>query len=65
MAIAPRKVEFVPTAMSRGTGWYVKAILPNAPPLQLGGFKTEDEAIEWVTLKSKAWLKEYQDGKYA
>ena len=46
-------------------GWYVRAILPNAPPLYLGGFKTEDEAIDWIARKSKAWLKEYDGGRYA
>jgi hypothetical protein len=65
MATAPRKVEFVPTEMKVGRGWYVKAVLPNAPPLHLGGFKTESEAMEWVARKSKKWLNEYLDGKYA
>ena len=51
--------------MKSGSGWYVHVVLPSMPPLQLGGFKTESEAIEWVTRKSKAWLKDYQNGKYA
>ena len=38
--------------------------LPN-PPAQLGGFKTEDEAREWIKRKSIAWLKEFEGGKYA
>jgi hypothetical protein len=30
------------------------------PPIQLGGFKTEEEAAEWVRRKSKGWLEEHR-----
>ncbi|MGA2793063.1 MAG: hypothetical protein ABSE69_05945 [Roseiarcus sp.] len=51
--------------MRSASGWYVQVILPKLPPLQLGGFKTEEEAKEWVLRKSKGWLKEYEGGRYA
>jgi hypothetical protein len=58
-------VEFRPTEMRSGSGWFVLVILPKVPPLQLGGFKTEEEAKDWVLRKSKGWLKEYEGGRYA
>jgi hypothetical protein len=36
--------------------WYVQVVIPGIPPIQLGGFKTQDEAKEWVRLKSQMWL---------
>jgi hypothetical protein len=33
--------------------------------VQLGGFKTENEAQEWIKRKSIPWLKEFEGGKYA
>jgi hypothetical protein len=53
------KVEF------RRLFWYVQVVLHDVPPLQLGGFKTEEEAQDWITRKSDAWLKAYANGRYA
>jgi hypothetical protein len=41
-------VEFWPTKMQSYDGSYVQVIIPGIPPIQLGGFKTEDEAKRWV-----------------
>jgi hypothetical protein len=58
-----QKIEFRPTKMQSYDGWYVQLLIPGLPPLQLGGFKTEAEAAEWVRHKSKAWLEERR-GQY-
>ena len=50
------KIEFRPTELKDHSGWYVQAVFHNAPPLQLGGFKTEDEAKDWVKHNSAHWL---------
>jgi hypothetical protein len=57
------KVEFRPTKMQSYDGWYVQVVIPGIPPIQLGGFKTEDEAKEWVRWKSQMWLDEHR-GQY-
>jgi hypothetical protein len=59
------KIEFRPTEMKSGRGWYVHVVYPDRPPLQLGGFRTEEEAKKWVVDKSAAWLKEHAEGRYA
>jgi hypothetical protein len=65
MAHSQPKVIFAPVEMKIGKGWYVLAAPPKGTPAQLGGFKTEDEAREWIKRKSIAWLKEFEGGKYA
>ncbi len=50
------KVEFEPVVAKTG-GWCVRALLPNGKELNLGGFNSEPEAIEWIARKSLAWLK--------
>jgi hypothetical protein len=59
------KVEFRPTEMKSHLFWYVQVVFHDVPPLQLGGFKTEEEAQDWITRKSDAWLKAYANGRYA
>jgi hypothetical protein len=54
------EVVFTPTKMQSFDGWYVQAMVPGVPPIQLGGFKTEEEAAEWVRRKSKGWLEQHQ-----
>ena len=39
-----------------GEGWYVRATLPNQAPIQIDGFKSEDEAARWIRKESLAWL---------
>jgi hypothetical protein len=65
MAHFKSKVGFEAVPMKVGSGWYVRVTPPMGTQSQLGGFKTEDEANIWITDKSAAWLKEYENGKYA
>ena len=51
--------------MKIGKGWCVRAKPPKGTPALLGGFKTEEEAREWIKRKSPAWLKEFEGGRYA
>jgi hypothetical protein len=51
-----RKIEFRPTEFRDQSGWYVQVVYPAAPPFQLGGFKTEEEAKDWVRDNSTQWL---------
>jgi len=60
-----RKVEFEAVEMMIGRGWYVLVKLPQGPQPQLGGFNSQAEAQDWIARKSAAWLKDYQNGKYA
>jgi hypothetical protein len=53
------KIEFRPTEMKSGHGWYVQVVYSDRPPLQLGGFNTEEEAKEWVTKEAAGWLKDH------
>jgi hypothetical protein len=64
MAPPTPKIEFRRTEMRSGRGWYVQVVYSDRPPLQLGGFKTEEEAKEWVSGKSAAWLKEHAEDRY-
>jgi hypothetical protein len=57
------KVEFRPIKMQRYDGWYVQVVISGMPPIQLGGFKTEEEAKGWVQWNSKMWLDEHR-GQY-
>jgi len=49
--------------MKVGNGWYVLATLLRGRPIQLGGFKTEDEARKWIEAKSAVWLKDHESGR--
>ena len=50
------KIEFRPTELKDHSGWYIQVVFHDVPPLQLGGFKTEDEAKDWVRYSSAQWL---------
>jgi hypothetical protein len=50
------KIEFRPTEFRDQSGWYVQVVFQVAPPFQLGGFKTEEEAKDWVRHSSAQWL---------
>jgi hypothetical protein len=58
------KPEFRPTAFKDRAGRYVQVVFYGAPPLQLGGFKTENEAKDWVKHNSAHWLDTHsRDGR--
>jgi hypothetical protein len=54
-----------PAPMKIGSGWCVQVTLPSGINPKLGGFKTEEEAREWIARKSAEWLKQYEGGRYA
>jgi hypothetical protein len=65
MATVKPQVEFEPAPMKIGSGWCVQVTLPYGINPKLGGFKTEEEAREWIARKSAEWLKGYEGGRYA
>jgi hypothetical protein len=63
--LKPKKIEFLPTELKDNSGWYVQVVYHVAPPLQLGGFKTEEEAKDWVRHNSAQWLAaRWGDGRF-
>jgi len=50
------KTEFRPTEFKDRSGWYVQVVYFDAPPFQLGGFRTEGEAQDWIRNSSAQWL---------
>jgi hypothetical protein len=59
------KIEFLPPELKDRSGWYVQVVYRVAPPFQLGGFKTEEEAKDWVRHSSAQWLAAQRgDGRY-
>lgn len=52
--------KFEPYEMKISKGWCVLATLPQGTPIQLGGFRTEAEALEWIALSAADWLEDHQ-----
>jgi hypothetical protein len=66
MVKAKPKAEFEAVEMTIAAGWFVRVMLPiGQQQPQLGGFKSEAEAKEWIERDSAEWLKGYESGKYA
>jgi hypothetical protein len=65
MATIKRSFEFKPAPMSNGLGWFVQVTISHGPGPKLGGFKTEEDAREWIARESALWLKEYEGGRHA
>jgi hypothetical protein len=59
------KVEFEAIELKAKPGWYVLVTLPHGNQPELGNFNTEIEAREWIKRRSPAWLKKYEQGRYA
>ncbi|MFZ1962133.1 MAG: hypothetical protein WAU78_01455 [Roseiarcus sp.] len=57
------KMEFEPVELTVGQGWCVRITLPQGKQPQLGNFRTEVEAHEWIKRRSLAWLKKYERGR--
>jgi len=52
--------------MKSRSGWYVRVTLPSGVRHHLSGFKTEQERPGCGLRSNRAaWLKEYENGKYA
>jgi hypothetical protein len=65
MATAKPKVQFEPVPIRGASGRYVLIKLPNGQQPQLGNFRTETEAREWIEHESAAWLRKFEGGRYA
>jgi hypothetical protein len=65
MANIKAKVGFEVVEFQAGSGWYVRATLPHGKELQLGHFKTDIDAREWVKRRSSVWLKKLGKAKGA
>ena len=60
MATINSKVAFEPIELKVGQGWCVRVMLPQRKQPQLGNFRTEVEAQEWIKRRSLAWLRKYE-----
>jgi hypothetical protein len=50
---------FEAVELKDGSGWYVRLTRPAMLPQQIGDFKTEAEAREWIGAESAKWLERY------
>jgi hypothetical protein len=63
MADPARDATFEAVEMKDGSGWYVRLTRPAMLPQQIGDFKTEAEAREWIGAESAKWLERYGASK--
>jgi hypothetical protein len=59
MAKLPSMPKLIPRAFMDGSGWFIQASWDDGSraPEQIGGFGSNSEALEWITLKSAAYFK--------
>jgi hypothetical protein len=60
MAHFRSKPTLIPREYKDGSGWYVEATWEDRPPEQIGGFQSDSEAHDWISLKSTAYFKARQ-----
>ena len=65
MADPARDATFEAVQMKDGSGWYVRLTRPAMLPQQIGDFKTEAEARQWIADESAKWLERYGVSKPA
>lgn len=65
MADPDRDAIFEAVEMKDGSGWYVRLTRPAMLPQQIGSFKTDAEAREWISAESAKWLERYGVSKPA
>jgi hypothetical protein len=65
MADPARDATFEAVEMKDGSGWYVRLTRAAMLPQQIGDFKTEAEAREWIAAESAKWLERYGVSKPA
>ena len=65
MADSARDATFEAVEMKDGSGWYVRLTRPAMLPQQIGDFKTEAEARQWIADESAKWLERYGVSKPA
>jgi hypothetical protein len=54
---APPTRKMTPREYKDGSGWYIEAIGEDGIPEHIGGFKSESETHDWISLKSTAYFK--------
>ena len=52
----PHKARFRPIHLKDGSAWYVLYTPDKGPTEHIEGFYTEEDAVEWIELKSASWL---------
>ena len=57
MADFHSKPTLIPREYKDGSGWYVEATWGDRPSEQIGGFQSDSEAHDWISLKSTAYFK--------
>jgi hypothetical protein len=54
---APPTRKMTPREYKDGSGWYIEAIGEDGIPEHIGGFSSESETHDWISLKSTAYFK--------
>jgi hypothetical protein len=59
MANFDSKPKLVPREYKDGSGWYILATWEDGSqvPEQIGGFHSDSEAYDWISLKSESYFK--------
>jgi hypothetical protein len=57
MAMSVKKPEMRPRELKDASGWYVLVQWGNRPSEQVGAFRSEDEAQQWIDQNSGEWLR--------
>jgi hypothetical protein len=65
MADPDRDATFEAVELKDRSGWCVRLTRAAMLPQQIGDFKTEAEAREWIRAKSREWLERYGVSKPA
>jgi hypothetical protein len=60
MADLHPKPTLIPREYKDGSGWYIEATWEDRAPEQIGGFQSDSEAYDWISLKSTAYFKARQ-----
>lgn len=61
-----KKPEMRPRELKDGSGWYVLVQWRDRPSQQVGGFRSEEEAQQWIIENSAEWLRvRFEDTPFA
>lgn len=63
MADPASEASFEAVERKDGSGWYVRLTRRAMLPQQIGDFKTEAEAREWIGAEAAKWLERFGAGK--
>jgi hypothetical protein len=57
MKTLTKKPQIEPRELRDGTGWYVLVTWGDRPSEEVGGFKSQAEAQNWIDHASAAWVR--------